>query len=161
MTSGGCSNKLSFPRLLGYVGRNDSHATDDINVTLGGTRSLKCCASKEISPQRLRTKTNLLYIQDTLRHESTQRKWQKRPKCNLGRMLALTIFKLLANRLSALPNDPASSRQRSNTARSIKNSNGVVRTDKEDILGKWREYFEDILVLVIRIQPDTHFVYKK
>jgi len=76
-------------------------------------------------------------------------------------MLALTIFKLLANRLSALPNDPASSRQRSNTARSIKNSNGVVRTDKEDILGKWREYFEDILVLVIRIQPDTHFVYKK
>ena len=48
--------------------------------------------------------------------------------------------------------------QRSSITHSIKDSDGNILTDENDILSRWREYFEDLLNPVKASTRDTHEV---
>jgi len=60
---------------------------------------------------------------------------------------------------SILVNQPTSPRQEITTARSIKDQNDVSLSN-EDILGRWREYYEDLLNPITSIPPmDTQEIH--
>ena len=44
-------------------------------------------------------------------------------------------------------------------AKSIKDQNGVLLGNAKDILGRWREYFKDLLNPVTIAPPNTHEVH--
>ena len=46
--------------------------------------------------------------------------------------------------------------KRSSITYSIKDSDGNILTDENEILSSWREYFEDLLNLVKALARDTH-----
>ena len=154
--NGCCSNQQSFHQLLKVVGENGLEWPAIVRKKhLGGTKRLKKLFKQRKIRSRpgYRTDCHLIRNPGTQRFEKRQL-WQKSWE-EFSRRLDSNYF--LANKvfwqtICRLPG------KRSSITYSIKNSDGNILTDENEILSRWREYFEGLLNPVKTSTRDTYEV---
>ena len=160
----GCySDQQSFHQLLKVVGENGLEWRAIVRKEhLGGTKRLKKLFEQRKVRSRpdYRTDRHLICNPGTLRCEKRQvqeqvKKSKEKSWEEFGRRLdsnyfsANKVFRQIIRRLRG---------KRSSVTYSIKDSAGSILTDENEILSRWREYFEDLLNPVKALTRDTHKV---
>ena len=158
--NGCCSDQQSFHQLLKVVGENGLEWRAIVRKEhLGGTKRLKKPLEQRKFKAWLQDRSSSYFLSRytearkaaTLAvKKSKEKSWEE-----FGRRLDSNYFsanKVFWQTIRRLRG------KRSNVTYSIKDSDGNILTDENEILSRWRKYFEDILNPVKASTRDTHEV---